>query len=262
MNLAAVFWFYKEPDICRNRLEILRKHNPDIKIYGLFGGNKNEENLYKEKIGDLLDDFYTSSYCDKDADYKWMHGDIMLLDWYEKHGKDLEWDSVIIIQWDILVFDLLKNQFPGLQKRQIFLSGLRELDPETENRWTWTTPKKEYRKNYLAFRDYVKKEYGYFPKRFLCCLYILEILPRDFFDSWSTVQDKFIGMLEYKIPTYADIFKIPFYKKDLGVWWWDRQGNLPMNARPIEITAAYIKLQLEKKNGYRIFHPYSEIWKS
>jgi len=39
MKLAVLFWFYKEPEICHNRLEILRQHNPTVPIYGLYGGD-------------------------------------------------------------------------------------------------------------------------------------------------------------------------------------------------------------------------------
>ena len=35
MNLAILFWFYKEPEVCENRLQLLKKYNPDLKILGL-----------------------------------------------------------------------------------------------------------------------------------------------------------------------------------------------------------------------------------
>jgi len=30
MKLAILFWFYKEQEICENRLKLLRKYNPEI----------------------------------------------------------------------------------------------------------------------------------------------------------------------------------------------------------------------------------------
>ena len=101
-NIAVVFWFYKEPEICINRLKLIKKYNPKIKIFGLFGGNQNEESLYNEKLGGYLDDFYT--HPSADSDWKWIHGDLMLLDWYKDRGQKLKWDSVVIVQWDMLVF--------------------------------------------------------------------------------------------------------------------------------------------------------------
>jgi hypothetical protein len=257
MDLAILFWFYKEPEICVNHLKLLKKSNPRSKVYGLYGGKSEEENKFKEILGKYLTDFYSSPY--EDEEWKWIHGDLVILDWYEKRGKNLTWDSVVIVQWDMLVFDSFKNQFPGIKKDEIFLSGLKLLDKETENRWDWTRPKYLFRKDYLNFLDYVKRHYGYHDKP-LCCVFILEVFPRIFFAKYLSVKDKEIGMLEYKIPIYATIFSVPFYKRDLGVCWYEDINTLPMNARPIEISLKYIRSQLKNRNGWRIFHPYLGKW--
>lgn len=158
-DLAVVFWFYKEPEICIDRLKLIKKHNPEIKIYGVFGGKQNEENLYKEKLGKYLNDFYT--HHSTDSNWKWIHGDLMLLDWYKDRGKDLIWESVVIVQWDMLVFDSFENQFPNLKKDQMFLSGLQTLDKYTETNWEWTSPQREYRNDFENFLIYVKDKYNY-----------------------------------------------------------------------------------------------------
>lgn len=257
MNLAILFWFYKKPEICGNRLKLLKKYNPGLKIFGLYGGEKNKAGNYKKKLGGYLDDFYASPF--KGADWKWMNGDLMLLDWYEKRGKNLKWDSVAVIQWDMLVFDSLLNQFSGIKKNEIFLSGLRILNKEIENKWDWTMPGRKERPNYLNFLNYARKNYNYAGNP-LCCLFILQVFPKIFFEKYSAVANKKMGMLEYKIPIYTKIFNIPFYKKDLGVKWFEKTKK-PLNAIPEEINQKYIKKQLAKKNGYRIFHPYYKVWK-
>jgi hypothetical protein len=257
MSLAILFWFYKEPEICENRLQLLKKHNPDLKIFGFFGGEESEAPLFKEKLNKYLDDFYVCP--EKDSDIKWIHGDLMILDWYDQRGRNLEWDSIVVAQWDMLVFDSFKNQLPGIQKDQIFFSGLRKLDPELENRWHWTKPDGEERQDFLNFREYVKNKYGY-TAVLPCCLFILEIIPRLFFDKYLSVENKKVGMLEYKTPTYAKIFGVPFYERDLGVQWAVGEET-PMNAEPEEIKTEYIERELSKPNGWRIFHPYFKIWK-
>jgi hypothetical protein len=263
MKVVVLFWFYKELEVCKNHLELFKKHNPNVQIFGLFGGKEEEASTYKSGLKNYLDDFYVSSLVDKNEDFKWIHGDLMLLDWFENKGKDLNWDSVVILQWDVLVFDSLEKQFSNLKKDEIFLSGLRELDAEIELLWSWTKPEGENRVNYLAFREYIEKEYNYNPVTFLCSLFILEVFPRVFFEKWGMVKNKKIGMLEYKIPAYADIFKVPFYKKELGVWWFNKdahEGNAPMNARGVEINKDFILSELNKKDGFRIFHPYFKQW--
>lgn len=93
-------------------------------------------------------------------------------------------------------------------------------------------------------------------------MFILEIIPRVFFEKYLAVENKEIGMLEYKWPIYADIFKTGLYKKDMGAQWWEDVDTKPMNAEPTEIKTEYIESELKKKNGWRIFHPYFKIWKS
>ncbi len=263
MKLAILFWFYKEPEICLNRLEIIKKYNPNIKIFGLFGGDIKEAKIYKNKLKDYLDDFFVTTLHNESGDWKWINGDLMILDWYKNRGKNLSnWDSVAVVQWDALILGNIKKQFSGMRKNEIFISGTRILDVNIENKWSWTKKGSKERKNYLAFKDYVLDNYKY-KNKLICSLFIFQIFPRIFFEKWLTVKDKEIGMLEYKIPTYAKIFKINFYKINLGVWWFNkkaRNGESPLNARSVEIKEGYIRRQLKDKNGFRIFHPYFKKW--
>jgi hypothetical protein len=263
MKLAVLFWFYKEPAICLNRLQLIRKYNPDLKIFGLFGGHKNQAKSYQSKLGAYLDKFYVSAYSSKPARWKWLNGDLMILDWYKNQGCRLkDWDSVVVIQWDALVLGDIKKQFPGLKKDEIFVSGTRLLDKYIERKWHWTKPEGKDRQNYLNFVRYLQTEYNY-KRKLWCSLFILQVFPRLFFDKWLSVKDKEIGMLEYRIPTYARIFKVPFYKRDLGVRWFSKQANVgrtPLNAKGIEIRDEFIKSEFVKRQGYRLFHPYFKIW--
>jgi hypothetical protein len=259
MKLAILFWFYKETEICENRLQILKKYNPDLKIYGLFGGEQSEAEEYKNRLGKYLDDFYISPFSD--SDWKWINGDLMILDWYEKRGKNLDWDSVAVVQWDMLVFDSLADQFKDMKKGEIFISGLRPLNEEIEEKWDWVKIGGEERKNYLKFLEYIKNQYGYIGET-LCSLFIFEIFPREFLEKYATIENKEIGMLEYKVPMYAKILEIPFFEKDLGVWWFEPEGSTkPLNAVPKEIERVYVEAELKKKEGFRIFHPYFQKWK-
>ncbi|MFA5155576.1 MAG: hypothetical protein WC453_04035 [Patescibacteria group bacterium] len=261
MKLAVLFWFYKEPDICLNHLQLIKKHNPRLKIFGLFGGDRKQARIYRRKLAAYLDEFYISSYSHRPGAWKWINGDLLILDWYQKQGRRLaNWDSVLVIQWDALVLGSLKQQFPGLRQNEIFISGVRRLDKTIERKWHWTKPGGRRRQNYLNFVRHVQSAYGY-QQKLWASLFILPLFPRLFFEQWSAIKNKTFGMLEYKIPTYAKIFKIPFYRRDLGVRWFNRaadSGRTPLNAKGIEIRSDYIKRQLQKKDGYRIFHPYSD----
>lgn len=261
MKLAIIFWFYKEADVCINRLELIKQHNPKIKIYGLYGGNLKDASFYQKKLGKYLDNFFVSTLCNKRRDWKWINGDLMILDWYQNRGKNLSnWDSVLVVQWDALVLGDIKKQFPGIKKDEVFISGTRILDNNVESKWHWTKPGSKRRNNFLRFKKYVEKKYDY-KNKLWCSLFILQVFPKSFFKKWNLIENKELGMLEYKIPTYAKILNFSFYKRNLGIWWFSKKvEKLPLNARPKEIGKEFIDKELKKKNGYRIFHPYFKIW--
>lgn len=262
-NLAMIYWFYKEPEVTKNHLQLIRKTNPSLKIYGVFGGEPDDAEKYESILGSMLDDFWvypgtfgTDSYA------KWIHGDLMLLDWYDKRGRQLPWDSVAVTQWDMLLFEDIKNVLPNIQKGQVFFSGYRDLDDAVENRWSWTKPESKHRQDFMNFKDFAAKQYG-FEGQLKCCLYIFEVLTRDFFDIYQKVEDKKLGMLEYKNPTLAYLAGLSVYQRDVGVYWKDTRQSTdtsPLNAMSIPVSTEYIKSELKKPDGWRLFHPYQKKW--
>lgn len=262
-DLAILYWFYKEPKVTKNHLKLIRKHNPGCKIYGLFGGNPSEATVYRALLGALLDDFWTyPETYGADSYSKWIHGDLMLLDWYDKRGRNLAWDSIAITQWDMLLFTDIEYVVPGLQKNQVFFSGYRSLSRAIETRWDWTKPDGEHHKDYLAFHQYVASEYNY-TKPLKCCLYIFEVLTPEFFELYLSLPDKYMGMLEYKDPTLAHLFGLDIHSHDIGVYWGDETQTLdsaPLNAASTMIPKTYVEHQLRKKGGWRLFHPCEQMW--
>ncbi|MDP1845664.1 MAG: hypothetical protein Q8L09_02840 [Candidatus Moranbacteria bacterium] len=259
-ELAILFWFYKKPLICKNHLLLLKRNNPGLRIYGLYGGDLKKVDRYKKILGEYLDDFYASPF--KNSKWKWINGDLILLDWFRKRGKNLSWESLAVVQWDMLVFGKLAKIFRDAKRNQLYFSAFRSLDKDLENCWMWTKPGSIHRKNYLNFRKHIKKIYGY-DKKILCCLFIFQIFTRSFFEKYSLVKKKYIGMLEYKIPTYAKIFKIPIFQKDTGARWFTKKLSKtpsPLNADSNEVSKTFIKSELRKKNGFRMFHPFNKIW--
>ena len=280
MNLAILFWFYKEPEICKNRLELIRKFNPTIPIYGLYGGDVSTVEQYKVSLGEYLDDFYVFTE-NKDSQWKWLQGDLLLTDWYLKRGKNLTWDTVIVVQWDMLVFGEIEKLFSMLKKDEILLSGLRPIK-EVEKDWMWVTEKiPEHRQQYLTFLEYVQKTYHYKLEP-LGCIFLVICLPRVFLDKYATVEQPELGFLEYRIPMYAQIFGIPFCEKHpFNAWWLDCDSLYNHNRQPIKrfvnmlrskfnsptlsasrtnVSLISIFRHLNSQTGARIFHPYQHLF--
>ncbi len=258
-ELAILFWFYLEPELCLNRLELLRKFNRSSKVFGLYGGPPAEAIKYQTLLEPLLDDFYCSPFEDKN--WKWLHGDLTILDWYSCRGRSLSWDSIVVIQWDLLLFDDINRQFAGIQKNQLCISDLGELEAEDEVRWSWTQPGTEKGEQFVAFCKYVQEKYKYTGK-FFHSLFVVVVFPRVFFEKYLTVEHKELGFLEYKLPTYARIFGIPFFERDFGVQWLDVDNGKTgaINADHFDIPAGNIHRELMKPKGRRMFHPYYKSW--
>lgn len=279
MKLAILFWFYKEPEVCKNRLELLRQGNPKTPIYGLYGGDLAEVEHYKLALGKYLDDFYSFPES-KDSLWKWLQGDLLLTHWYRERGKNLTWDTVLIVQWDMLVFGAVEQLFSMLQKDQILLSGLRPV-AQVEDDWTWVAPKiPEHRQQYLEFLEHIRKTYDY-QQEPLGCLFIVACLPRIFLDQYSKVEQPELGFIEYRIPMYAQIFGIPFCENHpFQAWWVDadpvfrvknpikrafnalhlRFNPNPLNPARRDISLIPIYKHLNSQTGSRVFHPYQQIF--
>jgi hypothetical protein len=261
MKLAILFWFYKKPQVCENRLEILRKYNPDTPIYGLYGGDPKEANRYRLTLCEYLDDFYVFDQ-QKDTNWKWLHGDLMIATWYRERGIGLSWDTIVVVQWDTVVYGPVSELFSMLKEGEILLSGLRPVE-EVEQRWSWVSPDNpDQRERYLRFLEYVRRHSG-FDQEPLCCLFIVVCLSRSFLERYSGVEQPELGFLEYRVPIYAQIFGTPFCTEHPFEPWWDGidpfSQDLALNALPREIARRTILRHLMHPRGARVFHPYSRI---
>lgn len=86
-------------------------------------------------------------------------------------------------------------------------------------------------------------------------------LPRVFFEKFATVPQPTLGFIEYKLPTYTELFGIRFCQTlDHKVWWDDHEPyswTHTLNAIPVEIKPITIALSCLLPGGKRIFHPYT-----
>lgn len=262
MNLAFLFWFYKDLDVCENRLSALRAKNPNSRIYGLYGGDPAKADVAQARLGRWLDDFYAFQ-DDRDAHWKWRHGDQLIAAWHRDRGHALPWDSLIVAQWDMLLLAPAKRLFPTLKPGEALFSGLRPAR-EVEGWWGWLSgvdPDKRADRD--AFRAYLKTEHGY-QDEFLCCLFIVACLPRRFLDLYVAAGPPEVGFLEYKLPTLARVFGIPFCQAHPYRPWWASNPatkDAParerlLNAVGQDVAFDDVLAEMARCDGLRIIHPY------
>jgi hypothetical protein len=117
VELAILFWCYKEADLCANRLRLVRHYNPRTPVYVLFGGDPAQAPRFEAAFRTYFDDFYVFP-DERSPEWKWQRGDMLISRWFRDRGKQLQWDSVAIIQWDMLVFAPVEQLFGHLTKEE------------------------------------------------------------------------------------------------------------------------------------------------
>ncbi len=263
MEPAVLFWFYKKQKLCAQRLRVLRQMNPKAKIYGLYGGPVAEAQQVAAGLGSYLEDLYVFSE-QRTAQWKWRNGDQLIAKWYEQRGRYLDWETVFVMQWDMLPLAPLAQLFTDLEPNQILLSGFRPV-AEVESWWPWAGGKNPLkRKEFDSFKEFLRLRFHYEGAIF-ACLFVVVCFPRSFLQRYSQEAIPEVGFLEYKIPTMAAVFGIPVCSGHPYEPWWaaDPQTvSAPPHKRLLngvgrEVPASVILRELSKPDGARLFHPVS-----
>jgi hypothetical protein len=273
-HMAVLFWCYKEPSLCRDRLEWFRRYNPHTPVFVLFGGNPTDSEVFREALAGLYQDFWAHSgeppeatlpqavHCPSGGQaWKWYYGDLLIRDWFRDRGRGLSWDRVFVMQWDMLVLAPLDRVLAGMGAGEALFSGLRPVS-EVEQKWTWTSPEKPaFRSDYLDFVRSMATDFDHHEPP-LCALAVVMVLPRAFWEAFDTIPQPALGFIEYKLPTCAAAFGIPLNRSIRFSVWWDDLEPLrwhhSLRAVSIDIHPLVIALGRFLPGGPRIFHPYSK----
>ena len=259
-----VFWFYRDTEVCQNRLRLLRRRNPGTPIYGLYGGPPVDEHHFAAALGPMLDDFWAFREVD-DTAWKWRHGDLMLARWFAARGEGLAWDTVFVAQWDMVVTAPLAQLLPPLQPGEMLLSGLRPVR-EVAEWWRWTRWE-ETGAEYRAFLAHVEAGYGPVADP-QCCQFIGLVLPRQFLRRYAAIDEPELGFLEYKVPVYAQAFGVPllpdtcfrpFWPEDPATAGAARSATM-LHAWRTPVRLPFMLSEAWRPGGRRIFHPYHGIY--
>lgn len=109
---------------------------PGSRIYGLYGGPRQDESRFAGALRPHLDDFWAFR-LERDRQWRWRNGDLMLSAWFTGRGESLEWDSIFVAQWDMVVVTSLARLLPPLAVGEMLVSGIRPVR-EVEPWWQWT----------------------------------------------------------------------------------------------------------------------------
>ncbi|MDE1870336.1 MAG: hypothetical protein KGH71_05135, partial [Candidatus Micrarchaeota archaeon] len=157
MKRIILFRFHKDIAVCRNRLKLLKLFNPEIKIYGLFGGTKRNWLKMSKALKDYLDHSYMIPV--KSPNWRWKNADLAIRLWYRDYGNKLEFDMLHLVEWDLLLFDNLDNIYSNVPKDGLGLSGLVPIQ-KIQEKWDWVS-KPPYKNEWISLMNFAKRVYGY-----------------------------------------------------------------------------------------------------
>jgi len=263
VRLGILFWFYRDVAVCQNRLRLLRRRNPGTPVYGLYGGPRRDASVFGAALGPLLDDYW-SFPDDRDERWKWRNGDVMLSRWFTDRGQGLQWDSVFLAQWDLVVVSPLVDLLPPLEVGDMLISGARPVR-EVEAWWQWV--RGERRGEYDAFLAHVAARFGSVDDP-MCCQFIGLVAPRSFMARYAVIEEPDLGFLEYKIPIYAQVFGTPLVPDTCFRPWWPEEPATSratrtqslVHAWPTPVRLPVMMYEAKRPRGRRIFHPYHGIY--
>lgn len=252
MKRIVLFRFHKEPKICLNRLELIKKYNPNVKIYGIFGGDEKQLSKFH-----LLDKYIEHIHIIPQHDWKWRFFDLALKDWFLHFAYQLDFDIVHIIEWDLLYFDSLDSIFRNIQKNENAIACL-EFMSNVEHKWDWIC-EEPYSKEWIELKIYLSKHFNY-SSNYYASLGPGLSLCYNFLKEYSKIEDLYLTNDEVKIPNFSTA--LGFTNKSFFDFNWFSDNGVYMyyNCVNKEININMIKQELLNKNGRRIFHPYRKIF--
>ena len=167
---------------------------------------------------------------------------------------------MIVIQWDMLVLGPVWQIFHMLRPGELLLSGLRPAS-EVEPWWHWLKPTSRERPVADAFTARIRKDFGYGGELW-ACIFIVVCLPRRFLELYTASGPVEEGFLEYKVPTMAKIWNIPFCTDHpfLPLWLHELpqpSGSRLLNADRIEITLEEALREAARPDRIGIIHPHT-----
>lgn len=246
MKRAVLFRFHKNPELCKDRLRLLKELNPEVNIYGL-GENINRSEELKEAG---LEDIHVVD--DKDSEWKWMNGDLAVRDWFKNKGKNRDFDMLHVVEWDLLLAAPLDEIYGHISKGSLGLSGLKPIDEAENYGWSWITG--EYRDEWRKLREWVESQTGYSGESF-GCIFPGCCLPRSFLEEYSDLDVPAYSNDEVRVPLIAEALGYKLERTGLYPEWGQASINRYFNATGDLIHPEKIRRELEKTGGRRAFHP-------
>ena len=111
MTGIVLFRYDRDFPVCEQALRLLRLFNPGMGVHGLYGGLQPDD--LPATLTRLLDTNWTIP--GDDSYHKWKDGDLCVRDWYRAEGRNLAFDHIYLIEWDMLCLKPLSELYGPLE---------------------------------------------------------------------------------------------------------------------------------------------------
>jgi hypothetical protein len=236
---------------------MIRLYNPEVKIYGLYGGEEGNISKAKETLGVYLTNIY--QVAGKDMRWNWWHSDLAVKDWYKNFGRNLKFDVLNLIEWDLMIFGSLDEIYSHIPLDGLGLTGLTPLK-KVENKWDWTA-KEPHKSSWKKMLKYAQDEFAYKDNPY-GCLGPGPSLPRDFLEKYAELDaPEFLDCNdELRLPLFGQILGFKLYDTGFYKKWFDKDEKRFFNCLSMEIDRSLIEAELRNPSGRRVFHPFNKMY--
>jgi hypothetical protein len=251
MKRIVLFRFHDYFDVCRDRVALIKSLNPDVEIHGLYGGPEAD----KDSLSDLISVYAPSlsNQLGNRMSWAWKNGDLGVRAWYALFGRELEFDMLHLLEWDLLILEPLEKVFAAVGPNEVGLTGLKSL-ADTPYNWPWRTME-PWASEWEGLLVHVRKTYGFdgFPQ---ACQGPGMCFPKSFLDRYTDAHVLQLSNDELRVPLYAQA--MGFRMVDTGII---SDWTTPFfNCRKNRISRAAVECEMTKPDGCRVFHPFFEMF--
>jgi hypothetical protein len=253
MKRIILYRYYHKFETNKELLKFFKFLNPDIDIYGLYGGP--EEHFDQASIyfkGLLSDNFLIKG---KTSEWKWRNDDISFQIWFNDFGHTVQFDYVHVIEWDLLYFQPIEKLFSHVPVDSLAITGLIPLE-KVIDKWHWTAHSGE-RDQWLQLMDYFKLKYNYNQQPYGMVGTGVSF-PRSFLEKIQKVEIPEISLGELRVPMLAQVLGFDMVDTKFYKGWFSRHDIKFFNCVNYFVSNKNIRKQLKRQNGYRAFHPFRD----
>jgi hypothetical protein len=246
---AIVLMFHAQSQIVRNRLEGLRLLNPEVDVYGIYGGPRDALGSFSG-LRPHFDDFWVAP--DSGKAWQWFNNDLVLVSWFQDRGASLPWDQIVVQDWDFVTTQRAA-ELSLHSARTLLLPGARPL-ADLRSDWVWVQPWSEHYHHFTAFLAHPSID----SSNLWASQFMFASLSRAFMSEYSSAAPGVPGFVEYRLPSLAAGLGFSFLPSALEPYWGDR-GDILLNGTQDAVPLRHAIARLTNPSGPRACHPLYEL---